>query len=84
MLKEKLGTRHLLSEIILRSYIEVLNKHRASTMNNDNIFMREVKGLHHNATSQDLPEHLKKHIDEATQSMLGFIQAQGFTLQPKS
>lgn len=84
MIKDKLGTRGLLEEILLRSYTELLSRHRMEVYNNDNVFVREVKGLHRNVTKNDLPDHVRKALDSVTESMLGFIQANGFQLTPKN
>jgi hypothetical protein len=83
MLIQKTSSRALLEEVVLRSFLGLLDDVKRTNRGSDNIILREIKGLHSNTTKQDLPENLKKALNDMTQSMVGYIHKEGFTLVPK-
>lgn len=79
----KISSKQLLEEIILRSVVEVLEASRQASFGNDLKFVLDTRILHRNTSLVDLPEHLRKAVQETTQSMMGYIYKEGFVLQPK-
>lgn len=78
-----ISSRQLMEEIVARAAIALLEESKRANSGNDNLILRELKALHGNTTTQDLPEHLQKAVKTIADSMFGYINHQGFVLVPK-
>ena len=77
-----ISSRELMQQIVVRSVIEAVQGMKAANAN-DNTLLRELKALHGNTTMEDLPDHLKKLVNELTQSMFGYMNRNGYVLVPR-
>lgn len=77
------SSKSLLQEMLFRSYVEIMTKHK-SLKPNDNMFLTDTKKLHGNTTLADIDPEFKKVFGDVAESMFGYIISQGFTLVPKN
>jgi hypothetical protein len=60
--------------------VDTIKRHHKG---NENLILREIKGLHANTTTKDLPEYLQKELARLTQAGFQFLNGKGFVLAPK-
>jgi hypothetical protein len=78
----KVSANEALETAILIGVIEVLQASRRVHKDADNIIMRELKGLNPNTVKDDLPDHLKKALNNVTRTSMGYINTNGYRLAP--
>jgi predicted RNase H-related nuclease YkuK (DUF458 family) len=81
--KEEISSRELMEEIIARAAIEVVQTIKSGHKGNENLIMREIKGLHSNTTLADLSPEVQAAVRNLAQAMFGYINRQGYVLIPK-
>lgn len=78
-----ISSRQLMEEIVARATIAMIEASKKENKGVDNLMLRELKGIHSNTTTKDLPEHLQKAVKEITDSMFGYMSREGFVLVPR-
>lgn len=76
------SSREIMEQIVVRAVLEAIQSMRKANPN-DNMLLRELKGIHSNTTMEDLPEHLRKMVKGLAQSMFGFLGKESFMLVPR-
>lgn len=72
-----------MKEIVTRSALVFAEAIKNGNRGNENLILRDIKGLHGNTTFEDLPEHLQKEVVQLVQAMFGYINGKGYVLVPK-
>lgn len=79
----EISSRQLMEEIVLRAVLEFIQGIKKANVGLDNQLLRELKGLHSNTSMEDLSDEQKRLIKALGQSLIGFINGNGFLLIPK-
>ena len=77
-----ISANEALENAIMWAYIEMLSETKKANNNNDNMIMRELKGLHQNTTKGDLPPHLKQALRSVNKSAMGYLNSKGYKIVP--
>jgi hypothetical protein len=80
---KEISSHQLMSEIIQRAASAILEALKREHKGNQNLIIRDIMALHSNATYEDLPEYVKKAVQETTAAMFGYINKHGFVLIPR-
>lgn len=79
---QKVSANQALENAILWAFVELLEESKKASNGVDNVLLREVKGLHHNTTKADMPEHLKKALNKVVQGSTGYLRSNGYVITP--
>lgn len=80
MSDKQISANEALQNAILYALTQMLERSRREHKNIDNIVLREIKGIHSNTEKGDLPEHLRKSLNESTISAMGYIRSAGYAI----
>lgn len=78
---KEVSSREVMEQIVARALLEGIQSFRNANPN-DNMLLRELKGIHSNTTMEDLPPHIQKLIRETAQSLFGYLAKERFVLVP--
>lgn len=79
---QKVSANQALENAILWAFLEMLEETKRAGKGSDNVILREIKGLHHNTTKADMPEHLKKALGGVVQGSMGYLRSNGYIVTP--
>lgn len=80
MSDKNMSANEALQNAILYALTQMLERSRREHQNVDNIVLREMKAIHPNTEKGDLPEHLRKSLNESTVSAMGYIRSAGYSI----
>jgi hypothetical protein len=78
----KVSANEALQTAILMGVIAILEESRRTNKGAENIIMRELKGIHSNTGKNDLPDHLRKALNNVTHSSMGYLNTNGYRVAP--